>query len=167
MNRIATRRQLPDSLKKAVWVKMKMYSCEILRNYVQAMHINEYGLHNLSGPAINHGGMVQFWTFGLPHCLEGPALFYAGSRRESRYYMHGVLIIDQDEILTKHFQKLMFVHKKICKKNKIQLTLAFLKNRTFFYPVGKKRALLHVEKTLETYGLTKKTIRTIMAVHSL
>lgn len=47
-----------------------------IKNFLsgQRIWVNEDGFHRLDGPAISFSGFHEWWTFGLPHRIDAPAL---------------------------------------------------------------------------------------------
>lgn len=52
------------------------------------IYINDDGLHNMEGPARSLGPIEMWWSFGMPHRLDGPAVHIPGEFEEYRIHGH-------------------------------------------------------------------------------
>lgn len=121
----------------------------------------DHQLHYMKGPALVDffGSTKEWWTFGLPHRLDGPALNHGPDWDDTsnKWYIHGIHLREID------FRALV--------KGENPVSLAIKVISQFGSPIQNEllfaRTLSHIEKTLRHHQISDDVIKSIVATGTL
>lgn len=153
---------LPHKAKKAY---LQFMGEDILPSAAE-VYVQKEDFHRLDGPAVrymDHGHeMHLYWSFGLLHRTDGPAV-----ERPGRSYMgHDSFYVHGCYLLPAQFEKAVTKDPVLTAHNILILWEERLFNR-FWRCAGAEQMLDHMRNIFRLYGVSRKTMDTMLSLHAL
>lgn len=117
-------------------------------------------LHRLDGPAVSYypyGNMEveEWWTFGLPHRMDGPAVLTRGATPIGTYFVHGIQLEPA-------------IFERLSKKNPVEVAHEILVIKSLMW---RQPCLLlindHIYRVLLNHGVSRQAVDTMLNLQTM